>query len=781
RVLSAGSLIERQAVTATLGGWTDVSVAPSTVGIAGQAVTFTGDGRNKAAVRQTLSVNEVGEPHGLSIRIELGPLKVRIGTAVGLDDLFEETVLFAGHHSFELTPTGDIFIEVFTAADIERRLTSISFDGPGAMELDSPFLEADLENIQYQQSGDTIFFSDGRNERYRLERRGANSWGLVTFPYSDGPFVLRELDEIEITPSGLSGNITLDASASLFSADDVGRLFEIRHSGQNVEADLTGDDQFTAGVKVTGVEEDRRLLVTREGTVDNLLTLQRSFDDGASWLDVKQYGDTGEDNYRDYRDNQEILYRVGYKTGDYGSGTATVSLRFAAGLSTGIVRITGFISETQVQAEVLESLGDTIATTNWYPGYFSNELGQPDSVRIYDGRLYYGTSTRWYGSRPNGFLSFEEDDTDAGAISRDVATGGVEQLYWLLDLQRLMIGTAGSVVSARTSSRDEPLTPFNPTLRDADTQGCADVPPIKIDSQGVYVQRDGWRLFQLFFDANSNDYTSGDMFRLHPYVGRPGIKRLAVQRQPVTRVFAVRTDGVLVSILYEGGEQVTGISRIVTDGIIEDVAVLPGTGSDEVYCVVLRGTNRTIERFQPELWETPSELVTLDGFTRIDSPSATLTGFDRFTDELVTVFAEENATEVAVINGEVANPFTDATTVWVGKPYPNGCKYVSSRMPYGAQRGSGLIMKRSIKHLSMILTDTSRNLIIGVRGKTQETLPDRLRGTTMDTGADRFDGDLENLSVEDDYETDSRVCLEMPSPWSGMINAIVVQMNVHER
>lgn len=64
--------------------------------------------------------------------------------------------------------------------------------------------------------------------------------------------------------------------------------------------------------------------VSVSGTFVATITLQRSFDNGATWKDVEEITAQVEKNYEDFTEG--IKYRAGVKTGGYTSGTAEVIL-----------------------------------------------------------------------------------------------------------------------------------------------------------------------------------------------------------------------------------------------------------------------------------------------------------------------------------------------------------------------------------------------------------------------------------------------------------------------
>ena len=67
-----------------------------------------------------------------------------------------------------------------------------------------------------------------------------------------------------------------------------------------------------------------RFSVSVSGTFSATVTLQRSFDNGSTWLDVTTYTSENEDTRLDATFG--ILYRIGCKNGEYTSGTVNLIL-----------------------------------------------------------------------------------------------------------------------------------------------------------------------------------------------------------------------------------------------------------------------------------------------------------------------------------------------------------------------------------------------------------------------------------------------------------------------
>lgn len=85
-------------------------------------------------------------------------------------------------------------------------------------------------------------------------------------------------------------------------------------------AAITAENTFT---DVLGVNAGHSFNLSIYETFVAVVTLQRSFDGGTTWLDVKAYGAPIED--RGF-EPEGALYRVGVKTGGYTSGTVNVRL-----------------------------------------------------------------------------------------------------------------------------------------------------------------------------------------------------------------------------------------------------------------------------------------------------------------------------------------------------------------------------------------------------------------------------------------------------------------------
>lgn len=790
RVWVDDALVARPAVTTAvtngtfdsdLTGWTDLDGGSSVSAWAtGGYMSLIGTGSASARRRQqvTVSGGNVGVQHALTIVIERGPVVLRVGSTAGGDEYVAQTILSTGTHSLSFTPSADFYIDLQGFRQAASLVDRIAVASSGVMEIPVPWVEADLKKIRWDQSGDVVFVAcDGYRQR-RIERRSSTSWSVVVYESDNGPFRIDNITPITLTPSGRTGDITLTASQALFTSGNVGSLFRLTQSGQAQSVTLTGEDQFSDSIRVVGVGAARTFAVIITGTWTGTVTLQYSTDD-ATWIDAAtgSYVANASTSFDDTLDNQIIYYRIGIKTGNYGSGTASASLTYNNGSQTGIARVTAYTSATQVSAAVLEAFGKTTATSEWAESYWSERRGYPTAVAIYEGRMWWAGRDRIIGSVSDAYANFDDTtEGDSAPINRSIGRGPVDNINWIVPAQRLLLGAEGSIWSARSTSLDEPLTPTNFNLKEISDQGTAAwVDAVRVDTSPMFIQRSGTRLFSADFDAASYDYAGSDMTRHVPEIGEPSIVRVAVQRQPETRVHCIRSDGTVAILVFDKAEEINCWVTFETDGEVEDIVVLPGTVEDQVYYTVKRGSARFHEK-----WALESECVGGTLNKQADAfviGTGAVTGLDHLEGETVVVWADgEYQGEAAVSGGAVSGSYTS----WMaGLPY--AAQFKSTKMAYAVESGTSLTMKKRIAKLGIIARDIHpQGLKYGPDFDNLDDLPAVEDYDEIDADVVREAYDEEMFTFPGDWSTDSRLCLKATAPLPVTLLAAIVSMEAHQ-
>lgn len=814
RVLFNGSPIARPTVSASvtdgalasLSGWTDISTGAASATTGFGRLLLNSNGTDIAGIRQQVTIDQTGTLHALEIHVHHGPVRFKCGSAAGLGDYLSERALRTGHHSLAFTPTGNVWIELWSALHRQIEVESIQFAAPGDMVLTTPWGVADLQSLRFEQSLNVMYAANGTTRQRRIERYDNNSWAVVETDESDGPFDEPNTDEsLTITPSVRVGNGTLTASRPLFEPGHVGALFRITQSGQFQSRTINAQDQWSDPVQVQGVGSSRAISFTVGTGLTATVRIQQSIGNTTSWADaatssstsggvtIVTTGAAAAQAYNDGLNNNNVYYRVGVKTGDYTSGSATVTIYYPFASTQGIVRVTNYASPTSVSMEVLETLAESVAAADWEEGAWSDAHGWPRAMTVFDGRLWSLRDDRFWGSYSEGYESHLQDEGNAAAIARSIAVGAANAGQWMIGLARLIIGTEGAEVVVRSNAFDEPLSTTNMTVREMSTYGVGDVQPVKVDTRCIYADSSTFHLMEIVYNVQLQDYVARPLTTLHRDVGRPGIKQLAVMRRPDTRVLALRTDGTMLVKLFDPTENVLGWARWTStgaSGVIESVAVLPGgaVNQDELYAVIARTisgtTRRYLEKLGPLHYASAAAARRLDSYIVIaGAGSATISGLSHLEGQTVLAwvngyYAGSHTVASAAITLAIAAPV--GADVVVGLDYDG--LYKSAKLAIGAQRGTALAQRGRPAKIAFLLRKAIKGGIeYGQDFTTMDRLVDRQASDTYDVGPALVTETTDNLTVPGRIGKDPRIAIRFNAPYPGWVNGFVIGEEMNER
>ena len=840
RVWDGDTLITRPTVTAAvsndtfdtdLTGWTDEDESGATSAwVSGGYLGLTGNGSAFAARSQVVTINQASTEHALEIVVTRGPVRLRVGSWDGLmlgdllpDNIVAEVELATGTDSisFNSPSADDIRITLLSSLKRQVLVSSCEIAAAGVMVLATPWPTAALSSIRYDQSGDVVFVAADGYSQYRIVRRSffempGRSWSVEQYLPGDGPFMVENVSGVTLAPAALSGNTTLTASQRVFysthapTATNAGALFRVGSVGQTVTASITAQNTFTSAIRVTNVETARIFTVTidEDALGAATFTLQRSLESSTGpWTDVFQRTADTTETFDDGLDNQIAWYRLGVKTGDYVNGTHTVTLNYTLGSITGICRVTSVTSATVANVEVLQDFGGTGASDSWSEGAWSDKQGWPTAVAFHDGRLGWAGRDKVWLSITDAFDSFDDEvEGDSGPISRTISNGPIDRVQWMLSLERLILGGQGAEWSIRASSFDEPLTPTGFSMKAAATQGSAAVQAVRVDRRGIFVQRAGTRVFELNMaaDPQGTDYGIVDLTQLVPEVGEPSVSRIAVQRQPDTRLHCVLSDGTAAVLIVDPVENTLCWVKVETDnssgaaaGLIEDVLVLPGSIEDSVYYVVRRTINAATVRYL-EKWALESEAQG-DALTWLadaavsytGAATTTITGLTHLEGRAVAVWAAgadvgtatntpTSWTQTYTVSSGQISLATAATNVVVGLPYR--ARWKSGKLALQAALGTSLTKKKRVHGLGLILADThAQGLFFGRDFTNMDKLPLVRRGAPVTSTSILTAEEDEIVPFPGDWTVDSRICLEARSPRPVTVLALAADTELHEQ
>ena len=787
-----------------------------------------------AKATKRVAVSDTGTEHSLAIYVARGPVTLRVGSTNGDDDYVTETAIGTGYHNLAFTPEGNFWITLQSDKIYNRIVGSIAIGDSGTVELTAPWEANDLANVRYDQSADVVW-ADAQGVRQRkIERRGTGrSWSVVEYAPDNGPFLPSPSSSAKLSVSHFFGNTTLNSDIPFFEAGHVGALVRMFHEGQGGQWRLGALEAVTDVIEVTGISDtgdtgtpsqgsERRVDISVTGAYAGTLTLERSVAGKESGFHpvstsrgyLKGGGATDTGTFtrviQDRDDNVKAWYRL--KMSAYTSGVAVVAITYAQGGVTGIARITDYQSNTAASIEVLERFSDTGPTANWQQGYWSDARGYPTAVSLHGGRLFHAGGATLFGSVADDYENFDETtEGDAGPIVRTLGSGPVDAIRYLVSLLRLVIGTAGAEIAARSSSLDEPLTPDNSSAAGFSTQGSANLRAVKMDTRAIFVQRSGGKVFMVGLGGQDalGDYAASELTLLVPDLLAAGVVSIAIQRQPDTRLHCVLADGTVAILTYEPGEDVLAWSTWSTDtgtgGTVEQAMVLPGLVEDAVYYHVRRTINGATRRFL-EKWALESECQGDTGLTFLVDCARSYTDTGRTT-ALVDVAThlvgqsvvawgslDTGSTPHVDLSPDVDGVQTTYTVdtggdvtlsqavhhAVVGLPYQ--ADWLSAKLAYGAEAGTALAQVKRVAQMAFALWRTHpKGLLFGSDTGHLKPLPTKARAGEVDLDRLYDTLDLGAIPFPGTHDTDARLALRGKSPRPATVLALVPSVQTNER
>ena len=117
-------------------------------------------------------------------------------------------------------------------------------DSGSAYEISTPYLTAELFQLKFAQSADTMYITHPNHEVMKLARTGHTAWTLTEVAFSDGPYLATNTTATTLTPSSASTgsrNITASAITGInggvgWLATDVGRILKFNGGKAKITA-----------------------------------------------------------------------------------------------------------------------------------------------------------------------------------------------------------------------------------------------------------------------------------------------------------------------------------------------------------------------------------------------------------------------------------------------------------------------------------------------------------------------------------------------------------------
>jgi hypothetical protein len=413
------------------------------------------------------------------------------------------------------------------------------------------------------------------------------------------------------------------------------------------------------------------------------------------------------------------------------------------------------------------------------------------------GGSYSNPQTIWM-TRPADFKNMDTSNPSQAtdAITMTIAATQVNAIKWLIPMNNLVILSSGGAWLLVGGQITQPIavTPSNSVVVPQNYIGCADLMPIVVNYDILYVQAKGSIVRDLAYNYWVNVYTGNDISVLssHLFFGH-NMERWCYAEQPYYQVWIVRDDGVALSLTYLKEQEVNAWAHHDTPGnsgtdMFLSVASIPeqqieGLNMDSVYFVTQRtipGVNggnpvQYVERMDGRNYLTNGVADVTNawfvdaGFQYWGSPQTVISGFDHLNGATVSILADGSVSpQQVVVNGSV-------TLQWAASKVTVGLGYVSQLQTL-CMEPEGMTMevqdyRKAIDAVTVRVTET-RGLKVGPQFDDLTEIKERSVSNYMGVAIPLFTGD-ERIVIDKRYETDDDVCIQQDNPLPCTILGVV--------
>ncbi len=416
---------------------------------------------------------------------------------------------------------------------------------------------------------------------------------------------------------------------------------------------------------------------------------------------------------------------------------------------------------------------------------------------------YSNPQTLWM-TKPADFKNMDISNPSQAtdAIVATIAATQVNAIKWLIPMNNLVVLSSGGawlLIGGPTITSPQAVTPSNTIVVPQNYIGCADLMPLVINYDILYVQAKGSIVRDLAYNFWVNVYTGNDISVLsnHLFFGH-NLERWCYAEQPFYQVWIVRDDGALLSLTYLKEQDVNAWAHHDTPGNsgtdkFMSVASIPeqqvaGLNMDSVYFVVQRtipGINggnpvQYVERMDSRNYLTNgvadvTKAWFVDcGLQYSGSPATVISGLDHLNGATVSILADGSVSpQQVVVGGSITLPYA-ASKVTVGLPYVSQLQTLCME-----PEGMAVQVQDYRKKISavMVRVQDTRGLKVGPNFGDLVEIKERGSTTYMGTAIPLFTGD-ERVVIDNNYLVDDDVCIEQDNPLPCTILGVIPEVSI---
>ena len=544
---------------------------------------------------------------------------------------------------------------------------------------------------------------------------GSDGWAQITYTVALD-------DNISVSADDTTGEVTLTASAALFSESDVDTLIALSYY---VSSNYKKGNPKTDDLQVE-VLPGASVYIESFGFWDGEFVVEKYDNASQNWVKIRSQTGNRSQNYNITEENNEddiVKYRLTSTvfntdtwSGENEKQRGYVTIQAFGNDYTGHVLITEYISPTQVKGVVKKRLATTEATKDIAFAAWSKTKGFPTCAGFFEDRLVFAANkaepqTFWTsktGDYYNFGMSIPSVDNDA--VTATLNGGQMNGIKALVAFGELIALTAGGEYKITGSGK--PISGSNVMSQAQEYRGISNVLPVTVGSRIVYLQEQGDIIRDLAYSYDVDKYTGDDLNLLasHLFDGHKIIS-MTYQQTPNSIIWCVRDDGVLLGLTYLKEQDVYAWHQHSTvDGKFINVCSISGLQEDELWCVVEREGRYFIELMaQRDASSAVEDQYFVDcGISYSGEPVKEVGGLEHLEGRNVAVLADGNViTQITVVNGKIQLSRA-YSKIHVGLPIE--AEVQTLPIEFNGQDGSYLSRKKRIAQLTIMFKDSCGGL-----------------------------------------------------------------------
>lgn len=598
-------------------------------------------------------------------------------------------------------------------------------------EITNDYTEEELDSLKYTQSADVMFLVQPNHPPATLTRYANDNWTFERMDITGGPFADSKLtaeSTTTITASATTGEVTLTASADIFTADMVDDLIALTHF---VDSDYKKGTPSANGTNlIVNVLPHSSVYVESFGFWDGNFTLEKYDRLTGQWVKIRSQSGNRSQNYNltEENDSDEITqYRVTSTefntdvwSGENEQQRGYITIQAFGNDYTGHVLITGYTSATQVTGTVKKQLASTEATKDYQFASWSQKNGFPTCAGFFEDRLVFAGSKAepqtFWASKTGDYYNFGTSipALDNDAITATLNGGQMNGIKAIIAFGEMILLTAGG--EYKVTGNGKPITGENVLSQAQEYRGISDVLPVTVGSRIVYLQQQGNLIRDLAYSYDVDKYTGDDLNLLASHLfERHKITSMTYQQTPNSIVWCTREDGVLLGLTYLKEQDVYAWHQHSTaHGKFINVCAISGPQEDELYCVVEREGNYYVERMvareastEPEDQYFVDSGITVSGNTKTNE----VTGLDHLEGLEVAILADGNVQPLQTVTDGKITLKRAYSKIHVGLPIH--AEMQTLPLEFNAEDGTFMSRKKRVSALMAMFKD-SRGGLYGI-------------------------------------------------------------------